>query len=138
MPDLSATRQSKPVMQQPIQQPSLPELDTTIDETNCPTRFTIDLLRGKWKTVLLYYLKEGPLYFGELRRYVPGASHKVLIQQLRELERDHLIRRRRVEGNVKRVEYCFSEHGKTLAPVLDALANWGNNYRTQSIRSERP
>ena len=132
MANISAARQSKLMKQQRTDEPSKPVLDIRINETNCPTRFTVHLLRGKWKTVILYYLKEGPLHFGELRRFVPRASHKVLVQQLRELERDHLIRRRRIEGNVKRTEYSFSEHGKTFAPVLEALAIWGSAYRIQS------
>jgi DNA-binding HxlR family transcriptional regulator len=106
-------------------------IDTSIDETNCPVKFTIDLIGGKWKPLILYYLKGGPVRFGALRRLIPNASHKVLTQKLRELERDRIIVRTVLDAKVKHVEYSYSEYGRTLVPILGALAGWEMNYRNK-------
>ena len=105
--------------------------ENDIDEVNCPVRFTISLVGSKWKPVILYYLKRGPLRYGELQRLIPHASQKVLTAQLRELERDHIIDRKEFSGKIRHVEYSFSRNGRTLAPVLEALADWGAKYRAE-------
>jgi DNA-binding HxlR family transcriptional regulator len=75
--------------------------------------------------VLLAHLKEGPLRYGELRRLTPGISEKMLTQRLRELAADGLVARRD-RGTVPiQVEYDLTVEGRTLAPVLQALYDWG-------------
>jgi DNA-binding HxlR family transcriptional regulator len=106
-----------------------------VDESNSPVRFAVGLIGGKWKPVILHYLKSRAIRFGELRRLIPNASHKVLTQQLRELERDRIIERSVFEGKVKRVEYSYSEFGLTLEPILSALEEWGIKYRTSKEAS---
>jgi DNA-binding HxlR family transcriptional regulator len=86
---------------------------------------TTDVIGGRWRTVILSRLKEGVHRYGELRRLVPGISEKMLSQRLRELEADGLISRR-VRGTVPpHVEYDLTEEGRSLAPVLQALYDWG-------------
>lgn len=102
-----------------------------IDETNCPVRFTIGLIGSKWKPVILYYLKRGPLRYGQLQKLIPHASQKVLTAQLKELEQDHIIERKEYSGRIRHVEYSFSRHGRSLSPVLEALSNWGAKYRAE-------
>ena len=99
-----------------------------IDETNCPVKATMDLIGGKWKPIILYYLKEGTQRFGELQRLIPHATKKMLTQQLRELEGDEIIRRKIYHQVPPKVEYSLSEHGKSLKPVLEAMAAWGSEY----------
>ncbi len=65
-----------------------------IDETNCPVKATMDIIGGKWKPIILYYLKDGIKRFGELQRLIPHITKKMLTQQLRELELDEIIERK--------------------------------------------
>lgn len=83
---------------------------------------------GKWKPIILYYLKEGTKRFAELARYIPQASGKVLTAQLRELERDGIIRRKIFPTVPPKVEYSLTVLGKSLRPVLEALADWGQTH----------
>ena len=62
--------------------------------SECPVRATINVIEGKWKPIIVNALKQGKLRFGQLRRHVPEATRKVLTEQLRELEQDHVIARK--------------------------------------------
>lgn len=92
---------------------------------SCPVEFTVDVIGGRWRTVLLSWLKEGVHRYGELRRLVPGISDKMLSQRLRELEADGLITRRDLGTVPPHVEYELTGTGRSLAPVLQALYDWG-------------
>ncbi|WP_067828315.1 winged helix-turn-helix transcriptional regulator [Nocardia inohanensis] len=91
----------------------------------CPVEVTVDLIGGKWKPVILAHLKEGVRRYGELRRLMPGTSEKMLVQQLRELEADGLVRRTVYPTVPPQVEYDLTEEGWSLVPVLTALYEWG-------------
>src|ERR1700761_7921610 len=94
----------------------------------CPVEFSLDVLGGKWKTVILARLKQGPLRYGELRRAIPNLSDKMLTERLHamcetgliELAPDHGARRR----------YQITETGASLGPVLQALYDWGVSRAT--------
>ena len=92
---------------------------------SCPVELTVDVIGGRWRTVLLSHLKEGVHRYGELRRRTPGISEKMLCQRLRELEADGLISRRDRGSVPPHVEYELTDEGRTLAPVLQALYDWG-------------
>jgi DNA-binding HxlR family transcriptional regulator len=92
---------------------------------NCPVEVTVDLIGGKWKPVILARLKEGVRRYGELRRLMPTTSEKMLVQQLRELESDGLVRRTAFATVPPQVEYDLTEEGWSLVPVLNALYEWG-------------
>ena len=98
----------------------------------CPVRVTADVVGGKWKPLILFSLKARKRRFNELRRLVPEASHKVLTQQLRELERSGILTRTSLGGKTPHVEYYFSAYGESLRPVLDAMAAWGARHRKRS------
>jgi DNA-binding HxlR family transcriptional regulator len=101
----------------------------------CPTEFAIEVLGGKWKTVLLGCLKERPLRYGELRRILPNLSDKVLSERLRELEDDGLI----IRAVDKAAPYRLSPRGETLGGVLTALYDWGVEHADDfSVVCERP
>jgi DNA-binding HxlR family transcriptional regulator len=91
----------------------------------CPVELAVDVLGGRWRTVLLARLKEGVHRYGELRRLVPGISEKMLTQRLRELEADGLITRRDLGTVPPHVEYDLTDAGRSLIPVLQALHDWG-------------
>lgn len=89
---------------------------------------TMEYIGGKWKTVVLWYLKGGVLRFSELKERIPDITEKMLSIQLRSLEEDGLIERK-VYGLKPpvRVEYSLTEFGKTLIETLNAIAKWGRN-----------
>jgi DNA-binding HxlR family transcriptional regulator len=85
---------------------------------------TLDLLGGKWKTVILARLKNGPLRYGELRRAVPGLTDKMLTQRLRDLKDAGFIERAgRPDGQVR---YRLTALGQSLGPALEGLYGWGS------------
>jgi DNA-binding HxlR family transcriptional regulator len=87
-----------------------------------------DAVGGKWKAVILWELQGDPLRFGELKRRVEGVSEKMLIQQLRELERDQLVTREVFHQVPPRVEYALTDWGVGLNAALAAVADWGEVY----------
>jgi DNA-binding HxlR family transcriptional regulator len=92
---------------------------------NCPTEFTLQVLGGKWKTVILCYLKVGPLRYAELRKFIPSLSDKVLSQRLRELIEAGLIDRKSDDGDKSEV-YALSARGQSLGRILTELYSWGD------------
>lgn len=92
--------------------------------------YTLSLISGKYKMVILYCLMEfEPVRFNELQRYLKKISDKTLSQNLKELESDGLIRRVVYPQIPPKVEYSLSERGKSLMKVLDALCIWGEKNR---------
>lgn len=88
----------------------------------------MDYIGGKWKTVVLWYLKNETLRFPELRQKIPDITEKMLSLQLKSLEQDGLIKRKVLGSKPPiRVEYSLTEFGKTLVPVLNTLAKWGRD-----------
>ena len=86
------------------------------------------VLEGRWKLVILFHLFGGAvLRFSELERAIPAISQKMLIQQLRQLERDDVVRRIVHPEVPPRVEYCLTDWGQALCPALDALLLWAEN-----------
>ncbi|MGW3497009.1 winged helix-turn-helix transcriptional regulator [Streptomyces sp. NPDC001020] len=92
---------------------------------SCPVELTLEVIGGKWATVVLAHLKEGAHRYGALRRRIPEVSEKVLVQRLRGLEARGLVERRSGGGRPAEVEYRLTEEGLSLAPVLEALYAWG-------------
>jgi DNA-binding HxlR family transcriptional regulator len=98
---------------------------------NTPMEVTLEVIGGKWKALLVYRLLNGALRFSELKRQVPGITEKMLTQQLRELEHDGVLERTVFAEVPPRVEYCVSEHGSSLQPVLAAMCQWGRQHWQQ-------
>lgn len=99
---------------------------------DCPVKAALDAIGGKWKPLILFELKSGPRRFGELRRAIQGVRHKVLIEQLSELQDEGIISKSVQNGKVPQSEYRLSEYGETLRPVLESLAAWGTKHRELS------
>ncbi|KAF0117704.1 MAG: yybR [Hyphomonadaceae bacterium] len=91
----------------------------------CPVEATLDIIGGKWKGVILMRLLGGKLRFGELHRILCKITQRTLTNQLRELEKDGLINREIFAQVPPKVEYSLTERGKSLSPILFALAKWG-------------
>ena len=92
---------------------------------HCPVELAVDVIGGRWRPVILAHLKEGAHRYGELRRRMPQVSEKMLVQRLRELEADGLVSREDFGTVPPHVEYRLTEEGASLAPVLQALYDWG-------------
>lgn len=82
------------------------------------------LLSGRWRTLLIYYLIDGPKRFGELRRDIGKISQRMLTLELRQLEDAGVITRTVHPGRIAHVEYELSEHGRKVLPLIDALGDW--------------
>ncbi len=100
------------------------------DEKSCPVTATMQVLGGKWKSILINAIYHtSPARFGELKRSVKGITQSMLTQQLRELEDDGIINRKIYAEIPPRVEYTLTEFGLTLSPIMLAMAKWGEEYR---------
>lgn len=95
------------------------------ETSRCGLDAVLDVIGGKWKTLILWELREEPRRFGELRRLVEGISEKVLIQQLRELEADGIVHRRQYNQIPPKVEYSLTSFGESLNAALLPLCEWG-------------
>ena len=91
---------------------------------DCPTEFTLALLGGKWQTVILCYLRLGPLRYGELRALLPKVSDKVLTERLKHLESLGLIVRNSAPG-ARSTGYRLAARGEALRSVLTSIYQWG-------------
>ena len=89
---------------------------------------TMNFIGGKWKTVVLWYLKNKTYRFGELNKQIPDITEKMLSLQLKALEQDGIVKREIFPEVPLRVEYSLTEFGKTLIPVLNEIAKWGKEY----------
>lgn len=94
---------------------------------HCALDITMDYIGGKWKTVVLWYLRNDKRRFGELKKQIPQITEKMLSMQLKELEKDGIISRKVYAEVPPKVEYFLTPEGKTLLPILEELAKWGRN-----------
>lgn len=97
-------------------------------ETSCPVTATLQIIGGKWKPIIIWSLSSGTKRFGELKKFMPGVTQKMLTQQLRELEADSIVERKIYAEVPPRVEYSLSEKGKTLRPIMDQMCAWGTEH----------
>lgn len=101
----------------------------------CPVATAVALVGGKWKLLILRNLRSRPWRFNELQRDLEGISQKVLTDSLRQMIDDGLVYRRDYQEVPPRVEYGLTDLGKEMLPIIDALANFGNYYK--SVVAER-
>jgi DNA-binding HxlR family transcriptional regulator len=101
-----------------------------------PHELAIAILRKKWTPQIVLALRNEPRRFSDLHRELPLISHKVLIQQLRALERGGLIFRHVAAERSRHVNYELSDAGKSLLPIIDALEEWGNHNRDVMRRTK--
>lgn len=97
-------------------------------EQHCPVETTLELIGGKYKALILWHLSEGTLRFSQIQKAIPSATPRVLTRQLREMEDQHLIRRKIYAVVPPKVEYSLTELGKSLMPILTAMRDWGAEF----------
>ncbi len=101
-------------------------------------RDAMDILSGKWKFHILGTLIEGStLGFMDLMREIDGIGTKMLSKELQDLEMNKLVQRKVLDTKPVTVEYSITEHGRTLVPLINALANWGMEYRASVVAETR-
>lgn len=97
----------------------------------CPVDYAFQRIGGKYKGRILWFLKDGTLRYGALKRTVEGISPKMLTQALKELEEDNLVQRTVYPEVPPRVEYSLTESGRELLPCIDLLRIWGEAQMTE-------
>ncbi len=99
---------------------------------DCPLNAAFVAVGGKWKLTILYWLAREPHQFRQLQRRAAPVSHKVLIEQLRELEAQDLIRRETSGAVPSPVRYMLTEYGETLRPLMETVRVWGERHLARS------
>ena len=100
-------------------------------KVSCGFEMTMEVISGKWKGLVLYFLKDGPKRTSELKRIIPNITQKMLIQTLRELEASGLVSGKIYNQVPPKVEYSSTELGESLKPILQELCQWGSHYAEQ-------
>lgn len=98
----------------------------------CPVETTLMLISDRWKVLIIRDLLEGTKRFGELKKSIGNVSQKVLTANLRSMEDSGLIIRKVYPEVPPRVEYTLTETGYSLKPVLDAMVEWGTQYKQKN------
>jgi DNA-binding HxlR family transcriptional regulator len=115
---------------------AIKKLDSAGERNACPLYTAIAVIQGRWKPMLLQRLSSRPHGFGQLRRAMPGVSARVLRAQLRQLEADGLVSKRRLVPLHLGVRYQVTSYGRTIEPLFEALWAWGNAHvnRPEAVR----
>ena len=92
---------------------------------HCALDVTMNYIGGKWKTVVIWYLRKDKKRFGELKKHIPDVTEKMLSLTLRQLESDGLVERTVFAEVTPRVEYSLTSQGKSLLPMVEEMAAWG-------------
>lgn len=93
----------------------------------CKFQIVLQLLNGKWKALIIWNLKDGPVRFGGLKKSMPGITEKMLSHELRDFENSGIVERKIFSQIPPKVEYKLTELGQTLIPILDLMNSWENN-----------
>lgn len=100
---------------------------------NNPVELSLDIIGGKWKMPILWRLKDKVWRYGELNKSLGKITHKMLTQQLRELEADGLINRKVYEVIPPKVEYSITNKGESVIPIINLLRDWGIAFRDDKL-----
>lgn len=99
----------------------------------CPMVLIQDMISGKWKIMILWYLSYSTLRFSDIQRKLPNVAQKVLSRQLKSLEEDNLIHREVYPVVPPKVEYSLTDVGKRLIPILETMHKFGAEYLTEGL-----
>lgn len=100
-------------------------------EYACSFEFALDMVSGKWKGLILWYLRDETLRYGEIKKKLGKITQKMLTQTLRDLEKHQLITRKVYAVVPPKVEYTITEHGKKLIPIFELMLAWGDDVGGQ-------
>ncbi len=100
---------------------------------NNPVELSLDIIGGKWKMPILWRLKDKTWRYSELKKSIGKITHKMLAQQLKELEEDGLISRKVYPSVPPKVEYTITDKGRTTVPIIESLRSWGENFKDEKL-----
>lgn len=100
----------------------------TKDRVKCNIEVAMEAIDGKWKILILWYLRDEKKRFNELQKSIFGITQKMLIQKLRDLEEDGIVHREVYPVVPPKVEYSLTQYGETLKPILKQLYFWGEEH----------
>ncbi|RZJ66230.1 MAG: transcriptional regulator [Flavobacterium sp.] len=101
----------------------------------CSTSITMEFIGGKYKTVILFHLRNGALRYNQIRKFMPVVTERTLSLQLKQLEEDGLLKRTvYTQKPPLKVEYELTEFGKSVVPMLEIIAEWGRNVAAQKAK----
>ncbi len=107
------------------------------DDYTCPLEIVHDIIKGKWKTIILYQMKDGPKGLAELEREIEGINQKMLLEQLRELIQFGLVEKKTFEGYPLHVEYSITDRrGKKMMEAIDIMQMIGVDYMLENGMEE--
>jgi DNA-binding HxlR family transcriptional regulator len=112
-----------------IKESSTNQENKKIINNHCPVTFALEVIGGRWKPLILYNLRLSTLRYGQLKKSIPAITEKMLIQHLRELEADDLVKRDVKPVVPPHVEYSLTEKGQSLGALLNEMAKWGLQHR---------
>jgi DNA-binding HxlR family transcriptional regulator len=98
---------------------------------NCGMAYTLRVIGGRWKPNILWKLMEGKMRYSDLKKEIPGVSERMLVAQLRELEKDSLVKRIVYPQVPPRVEYELTEVGMSMRPMLTCISDWGEMHKAR-------
>jgi DNA-binding HxlR family transcriptional regulator len=104
----------------------------------CPIEISVSVLAGRWKSSIICKLLEGKKRYGELKKIIVGINHKMLAEQLRELEESGIIKRYVYPVIPPKVEYELTALGEELRPAIEYLEQWGRNFRSNKPDQSQP
>lgn len=107
----------------------MPEIKFKGKNFNTSVELSLEIVGGKWKMPIIWRLKDNPMRYGELKKSLNKVTHKMLTQQLRELEQDEILARKVYTEVPPKVEYSLTLLGESVIPVIDLLREWGEQYR---------
>ena len=107
------------------------------DDYTCPLEIVHDIIKGKWKTIILYQMKDGPKGLAELEREIEGINQKMLLEQLRELIQFGLVEKKTFEGYPLRVEYSITDRrGQKMMEAIEIMQMIGVDYMLENGMEE--
>lgn len=113
------------------------KVDEHIKAELCPICLTQRTIRGKWKIVIIYLLKDNALRFSQIKKAIPKVTQAYLSSQLKELETSGLIIRHSYNEVPPKVEYYLSEEGRSFIKVIDSMHSWGTDYMHRRLGKKR-
>lgn len=105
------------------------EKDSNCSQTSCPITYSMSMIGGKWRPIILMRISQGINRFGILDRSIDGISKNMLTRELRDLEKNEILNRKIFAEIPPRVEYSLTEYAKELGPILGQLCEWGSRLK---------
>jgi DNA-binding HxlR family transcriptional regulator len=99
---------------------------------SCGMAYTLGIIEGRWKPAILCRLLFGPMRYGELKKSIQGISERMLVAQLRDLEKAQIVQRRVYAEVPPRVEYQLTPLGLSMKPVFESMSDWGNAHKPEA------